>query len=259
MTNTCPANLLKSSLRSCRSIGRTAILATGGIDSTVLAALSKPARPHLVFAAVEDQSRVKYNRASIDACQKVAQILHLRLNVISISSREYFRHFFRLARFLEKPCRDTDLPAAARLMQECRRLGIKTIISGMGSDEIFGLRSRPLKAFVKRYGLPAVELHRTVARLYGIEFHGPFLDQGMLEYGLKTPQAKKTNKSGLLASIQNLPELHGLMCHRSPDHSIIPSSFLAPLQTWLGEKKRPFDRDTLFQKAARAAWKRYHK
>ena len=224
--------ILRTTLRTAWHKGRTAILATGGLDSTALAVLAALRQPRLVFAAVRSPRCQAYNSTSIKACRQVSVTLGLPLSIVPIDAKDYFKSFLRLGSILPAPCHDTDLPAAAILFQHCRKLGIDTVISGMGSDELFSLNTRTLQTFIAATALPALDAHRAIARAFGIRFVCPFLHKHMLTWALATPLKERKNKAPLRALMARNETLAALLRGRPAAHSFIPDDFLKPVKTW---------------------------
>lgn len=250
--------ILRHITRRACGRGNTAVFATGGIDSTALVLLALPRRPRLVFAAVQSPRCQAYNDASVKACRQLAATLDLPLNVIPVNAKDYFKSFLHLGRILQAPCDDTDLPAAAILFRHCRKLGIRTVISGMGSDELFTRDARALRTFMAATALPAAGVHGMIAKSFGIRFLCPFLHKDMLAWALGTPLKERKTKEPLRAIVAQDGTPGAIMRARPAAHSIIPDDFLRPLQTWLGPDAKHRGRKELFHTAAAAAWQRHH-
>ena len=224
--------ILKDITRRACDHGKTAVLATGGLDSTALAWLAASQRPRLVFAAVRSPHCRTYNNISIKACRQVAVTLNLPLSIVPIDAKDYFKSFLRLDRILPAPWHDMDLPAAAILFQHCRKLGIDTVISGMGSDELFSLNTRALRTFMASTALPGVDVHRTIARTFGLRFVCPFLHKDMLAWALATPLKERKDKAPLRSLVAHNKTLEALLHGRPAAHSFIPDDLLKHVKIW---------------------------
>ncbi len=224
--------ILQNITRRACAHGKTAVLATGGLDSTALALLTASCEPRLVFAAVQSPHCQAYNKASIHACRQVAAALWLPLSIVPVDEKNYLKSFLRLDRILKTTYSDKDLPAAAILFQHCQKLGISMVISGMGSDELFSLNARALKTYMTATATPSVDAHRAIARAYSIRFVCPFLHKDMLAWALATPLKERKNKAPLRTLVTHNKTLEALLRGRPAAHSFIPDDFLKLVKTW---------------------------
>ncbi|MBF0618806.1 MAG: hypothetical protein HQL19_01430 [Candidatus Omnitrophica bacterium] len=188
----------------------TAILFTGGLDSTILALLAAPQQPLLVFGAIKAPACFAYNQASIIRCRKIAKALDLPFCVITITRHDYTRHFQRAARQLTPQTFDEDLPAVSCLLSALKQRKIRRVISGMDAEGQAGFR-----------------LHRALARTYGITFQCPYLSR---------PVAASCTRPALEHILYDAPHIHALLNGLSPAHSSIPPYFWHSLKNALWPK-----------------------
>ncbi len=238
--------------------GRTAVFATGGLDSTALACLIRASQPQLIFGAVQDSGQHNYTTSAINACQKISTLLELNLTVVPITGKAWLKSFLHLAQTLKTPMTDTDLPAAALLFQKARDLGLNTALSGMGSDNIFNLPKKQLTTFIRSEGISSLKVHADIAKLHDITFVCPFLEKPMLDHALSTPLKARQGKKALLAIFKDHPPLLELMRNRTPAHSIIPLNFLLPLKALLKKTPPTSNPVEIFTQAAMLAWQHFH-
>ncbi|MBF0485627.1 MAG: hypothetical protein HQL16_03830 [Candidatus Omnitrophica bacterium] len=220
---------LTQSIHRSSQKGRSAVLFTGGLDSTVLALLAAPRKPLLVFAAIDAPECQRYNDTSITLCQKIAALLGLRFFSVKIRKSDYLRHFQNTIKIIRQPIADKDLPAVNYLLKTLKKIGISSVLSGIGSDEIFSLPKAQLRSFLEHKAKSTLKNHKKIAGQYGISFHCPYLSPAIIRYGLSTPSGQKNHKQALQTILKEQPPIYKILKDRNAAHSIIPVNFWAAL------------------------------
>jgi asparagine synthetase B (glutamine-hydrolysing) len=208
----------------------TAVLFTGGLDSTVLALLSKDLDPLLVFAAVDDPRCSNYNQRSIVTCRKIARVLGLRFMVVPVQKENYLKQFFPLSRILRRLIDDPDLPAVMHLLKQLHKKRINTVISGMGADEIFGSSAQRLRKFLATEAQPIQLSHQAIAKNFRMRFLCPFLSPAVTRLALATPWPERKNKQPLAEILAQHPLVAQLLEGRTAAHSFVPDHFIHALR-----------------------------
>jgi asparagine synthetase B (glutamine-hydrolysing) len=226
-------NVLQGCMPCVTSRRRIAILFTGGLDSTVLAALAAHQRPVLVFGVVLDRDCRVYNARSILYSRRIAAILGLTFKTIGISQRDY-HDGIRAMLSAGVYSKDRDLPAAAFLVKALRAQGVGGVVSGMGSNELFSASKRTLSMIPELQA--AYSEHRLLGRAEKIIFRAPFLEEPVIKVvrGLVRSGHARTDVLGAL--LAGYPDVCRLMKKRVSGHSMVPKRFLPVRMTVEPEK-----------------------
>ena len=138
-------DLLKNSVKiNLRSDVPIATLLSGGMDSSVIAYLiSKEKNFQQTFSV--DYIDKELNEGNKAKCfSRAIGSKHLS---IKIDKNLFFVLFKEIFRKIDEPNADTALISTFALAREAKNQGIKVLISGAGSDEIFGGYSRYFSSF----------------------------------------------------------------------------------------------------------------
>ena len=106
---------------------------SGGIDSSILAALAKPRE---AYTCQFDEFSETINEE--DYARDLAVRLGIELHVVRPTKSEFLEDLPRLAYHLEMPTGSFSVFPLYRLSRAARRGGYKVVLSGEGSDELFG-------------------------------------------------------------------------------------------------------------------------
>lgn len=118
-------------LRSDAPLGA---LCSGGLDSSLIAALAQKHRPDLTLyhcGSAEGGGEEGYAR-------QVAAHLKLPLKLVSMNRAEYWRLFPRVTWHLEMPIYHPNDISLYLVAQKAQQDGIKVLLAGEGADELFG-------------------------------------------------------------------------------------------------------------------------
>ncbi|NTV29932.1 MAG: hypothetical protein HGA80_07630, partial [Candidatus Omnitrophica bacterium] len=165
---------------------------------------------------------------SITRSEKIARQLNLRFLAVNIGRRDYLRHLPTVCKILGGSISDLDLPAAAFLLAQLRSKSVRTVLSGMGSDEAFRLKRSQAARFPTRQIKQALADHQALARHYGLAFRCPYLSSAVVRQIVEAAPGMKKNKSALVQIVAEQPALLALLKGRPAEHSSIPDNFWRP-------------------------------
>jgi asparagine synthase (glutamine-hydrolysing) len=128
--------LIKSVELRLNSDVEVASLLSGGIDSSLISALYTKISGKKIntFSIGYDEYK---NYCELSYAQITANHIGSNHNPVSISQKEYINHFEETLEFLEEPHGDSAAIPLNILTKKIHQSGIKTVLSGEGSDEIF--------------------------------------------------------------------------------------------------------------------------
>ena len=110
------------------------LLLSGGLDSSLIAALAARASPIRTFTMAFASSKIDER----EPAAKVAAHIGSRHEEIMISPEEITSDMSQTARHFDDLFADWGTISTRLLYQRCRNLGIKVVIVGEGADELFG-------------------------------------------------------------------------------------------------------------------------
>ena len=128
--------LFKSVELRLNSDVEVASLLSGGIDSSLISALYTKISGKKIntFSIGYDEHK---NYCELSYAQITAKHIGSNHNPIEINQKEYINHFEETLEFLEEPHGDSAAIPLNILTKQIHKAGIKTVLSGEGSDEIF--------------------------------------------------------------------------------------------------------------------------
>lgn len=218
-------NIERDIQRRCRK-KEIGILATGGLDSSLLAYLTKNLRPTLYFAAVMDRKTRRYNKDSITRLRVLSKLLGLPLVVIPVLKHDYVVSSIKVKKNLKLPLDDRSLPAVFAFFQKIAdRKKTNILISGMGVNEIFDLPLHALRKRVAKKMPRSIRLHQKIARYYGLDFYAPFMGGRLAAYAFRTPLKERKNKKSLKKLLRKEKILPSYFIPAHSKHTIIPGNF----------------------------------
>ncbi len=128
--------LFKSIEYRLNSDVEVASLLSGGIDSSLISALytNISGKKINTFSVGYDEYK---NYCELDYAQITANHIGSNHNPVIINQKEYIKHFEQTLDMLEEPHGDSAAIPLNILTKQIHKAGIKTVLSGEGSDEIF--------------------------------------------------------------------------------------------------------------------------
>ena len=128
--------LFKSVEYRLNSDVEVASLLSGGIDSSLISALYTKISGKKIntFSVGYDEYK---NYCELDYAQITAKHINSNHNPVVINQKGYINHFEETLDFLEEPHGDSAAIPLNILTKQIHKSGIKTVLSGEGSDEIF--------------------------------------------------------------------------------------------------------------------------
>lgn len=128
--------LFKSVEYRLNSDVEVASLLSGGIDSSLISALYTKISGKKIntFSIGYDEYK---NYCELDFAQITASHINSNHHPVEINQKEYINHFEQTLDMLEEPHGDSATIPLNILTKQINKAGIKTVLSGEGSDEIF--------------------------------------------------------------------------------------------------------------------------
>ncbi|KLE10498.1 asparagine synthase [Aliarcobacter butzleri L355] len=128
--------LFKSVEYRLNSDVEVASLLSGGIDSSLISALYTKISGKKIntFSIGYDEYK---NYCELDFAQITANHINSNHHPVEINQKEYINHFEQTLDMLEEPHGDSAAVPLNILTKQINKAGIKTVLSGEGSDEIF--------------------------------------------------------------------------------------------------------------------------
>ncbi|MFW2442342.1 asparagine synthase (glutamine-hydrolyzing) [Aliarcobacter butzleri] len=128
--------LFKSVEYRLNSDVEVASLLSGGIDSSLISALYTKISGKKIntFSIGYDEYK---NYCELDFAQITASHINSNHHPVEINQKEYINHFEQILDMLEEPHGDSAAIPLNILTKQINKAGIKTVLSGEGSDEIF--------------------------------------------------------------------------------------------------------------------------
>ncbi len=199
--------LLDSLRRMVEDVESPALAFSGGLDSSLIAALSRECRVDVQLITVGLEGSVEIEHARV-----IAEKLGLKLQVKLFTEDDVEEALDRVLWMIEG-CNPVDVSIAIPLCfvaEEASKLGFRVLLSGQGGDELFGGYHRYLEVY-ERFGVEGLEetLYLDVVNSYkrnferdnkvcsfhGLELRLPFIDLDLIEYSLSIPVNLKVESS----------------------------------------------------------------
>lgn len=131
--------LLRNSVKKCveTAEGPVAVLLSGGIDSTSLAALTKEIQQEVhVFCAGYTGNNYTACDERADA-KRFAEEKGLIFHEVELKQADYEKAIIEYSAIIDEPCFDVSCTAQYLLYKHAAEMGFKVILSGLGGDELF--------------------------------------------------------------------------------------------------------------------------
>lgn len=159
--------LLRKSVKECveSSEGPVAVLLSGGIDSTSLAALTKEVQGEVhVFSAGYKGNRYTGCDERPEA-KRFAEEKGLIYHDVELDVNDFQKYLDEVIPYLDEPCFDVNCMVQYALFKKISEMGFKTVFMGLGGDEIF-------YSYAQRHKeVEAIRLRHEFNQLYPIRKH----------------------------------------------------------------------------------------
>ena len=157
-------HLLRKSVKECVecSDGPVAVLLSGGIDSTSLAALTKEVLKEVhVFSAGYRGNRYK-GQDEREVAKRFAEENGLIYHEVELDVNDFQKYLDEMIPYLDEPCFDVNCMVQYSLFKKISEQGFKTVLMGLGGDEIF-------YSYVQRHKeVEALQLRHEFNQLYPV-------------------------------------------------------------------------------------------
>lgn len=157
--------LLRKSVKECveSSDGPVAVMLSGGIDSTSLAALTKEVQGEVhVFSAGYKGNQYCDERP---VAKRFAEEKGLIYYEIELDVNDFQTYLEELIPYLDEPCFDVNCMVQYALFKKVAEMGFKTVLMGLGGDEIF-------YSYAQRHKeVEAIRLRHEFNQLYPVRKH----------------------------------------------------------------------------------------
>ena len=159
--------LLRKSVKECveSSDGPVAVLLSGGIDSTSLAALTKEVQNEVhVFSAGYRGNQYK-GQDERAVAKQFAEEKGLIYHEVELDVNDFQKYLDEVIPNLDEPCFDVNCMVQFALFKKVAEMGFKTVLMGLGGDEIF-------YSYTQRHKeVAAIRLRHEYNQLYPVRKH----------------------------------------------------------------------------------------
>lgn len=159
--------LLRKSVKECveSSEGPIAVLLSGGIDSTSLAALTKETQSEVHVFSAGYRGNQYTGQDERPVAKKFAEEEGLIYHEVELDVNDFQRYLDEVIPYLDEPCFDVNCMVQYALFKKISEMGFKTVFMGLGGDEIF-------YSYVQRHKeVEAIHLRHEFNQLYPIRKH----------------------------------------------------------------------------------------
>lgn len=131
--------LLRKSVKECveSSDGPVAVLLSGGIDSTSLAALTKEVQQevHVFSAGYRGNKYTAQDERPV--ARKFAEEKGLIYHEVELDVNDFQKYLDAVIPYIDEPCFDVNCMVQYALFKKVAEMGFKTVLMGLGGDELF--------------------------------------------------------------------------------------------------------------------------
>ena len=176
-----------------------ALLLSGGLDTSILAALSNgTGRSKKAFTVVLVGTRAE----DLDYAQKVAQKFQYEHHIIRVTETEALKKLPDVVKAVRSfdPALPNDLTIYVAL-KEAKRLGIRTVMTGDGADELFAgysymhaLSPDALSTYIETISKMMWFSSNKLGTSLGVEIMQPYRDKRVIDFAVDVDPALKVKK-----------------------------------------------------------------
>lgn len=159
--------LLRKSVKECveTSDGPVAVLLSGGIDSTSLAALTKEVQKEVHVFSAGYRGNQYTGQDEREVAKRFAEEKGLIYHEMELDVNDFQSYLNEMIPYLDEPCFDVNCMVQYALFKKVAEMGFKTVLMGLGGDEIF-------YSYVQRHKeVEAIQLRHAFNQLYPIRKH----------------------------------------------------------------------------------------
>lgn len=176
----------------------SAILLSGGLDTSILASILATNEEVTAFTVVTDGA------TDLDYARKIAEIFDLEHHVIRVSQKELFDRIPEVIKSLGSfdPAIPNDLAIYMGLIK-AKRKGIKNIITGDAADELFGgysymqtLPGKELADYTKYLVQNMSFSSNKLGEKLGVDVKQPYRDERVVDFAVNLDPEMKVRKIG---------------------------------------------------------------
>ncbi|NQT00371.1 MAG: hypothetical protein HQ595_04725 [Candidatus Omnitrophica bacterium] len=188
------AELKKRLTKAVRKNRTGGILLSGGLDSAILAYLCPELRA-ITVSLGSTAADLKYAKLTA----KLLKLKHCRLHLSAKLALQAIPEAIKILGSFD-PALPNDLVVYFGL-QQAKTLGINTVITGDGSDELFGgysfmQRLDDLQGYIKRIARSMQFSSNRLGKYFKIKIVQPFLDKHVVDFALKIKPELKIKRQG---------------------------------------------------------------
>ncbi len=128
--------LMRESVDLCfRSKEPIAVMLSGGIDSSAIAALAKEAghEVHAISAGYKGQFACDER----DVARRFAKERGFHFHEIELDVNDFKHYFDEYMAYIDEPCSDVSAMSQYAVYKKAAEMGFKVVMSGLGGDEVF--------------------------------------------------------------------------------------------------------------------------
>ena len=112
-----------------------AVMLSGGIDSSAIAAIARESSPHLQAISVGYEGNSAQDERSVS--RRFANENGINLHEIELTKSDFLSAFEEYIKILDEPIWDPASVMQWHIFKRARALGFKVLLSGQGADELF--------------------------------------------------------------------------------------------------------------------------
>lgn len=128
--------LLRESVTNClQSDVPVAVLLSGGVDSSAIAAMAKESREEIHVISAGYEGRPAQDEREI--AKQFAKENKLVFHEIELSETDFSSFFEEYIQFIDEPISDVSAMSQFALYKKAKELGFTVLLSGIGGDELF--------------------------------------------------------------------------------------------------------------------------